>query len=61
MLYLTKKVRDNNTDNSLRQKVIDFNTEMKDIIEEVKTESFPSQEHIYHSKQGRLKQVNDGN
>jgi hypothetical protein len=39
MLYLTKKVRDNNTDNSLRQKVIDFNTEMKDIIEEVKTEN----------------------
>ena len=32
-----------------------------EFIEEVKTESFPSQEHIYHSKQGRLKQVNDGN
>ena len=30
-------------------------------IQEVKTESFPSQEHIYHSKQGKLKQVNDGN
>ena len=32
-----------------------------EFIKEVKTESFPSQEHIYHSKQGRLKQVNDGN
>ena len=32
-----------------------------EFIEEVKTESFPSQEHIYHSKQGRLKQFNDGN
>ena len=39
ILYLTKKVRDNNTDNTLRQKVIDFNTELKDIIEEVKIEN----------------------
>jgi hypothetical protein len=39
MLYLTKKVRDNNTDNSLRQKVIDLNNELKNIIEEVKTEN----------------------
>ena len=40
--------------NSLKDSVAKY-------IQEVKTESFPSQEHIYHSKQGKLKQVNDGN
>jgi 3-methyl-2-oxobutanoate hydroxymethyltransferase len=30
-------------------------------IKEVRTETFPNQEHSYHSKQGNLKQVNDGN
>ena len=39
---------------SLKNAVAEF-------IQEVKTESFPSQEHIYQSKQGKLKQVNDGN
>jgi len=39
MLFLTKKVRDNNTDSSLRQKVIDLNKELKYIIEEVKIEN----------------------
>jgi dsDNA-specific endonuclease/ATPase MutS2 len=39
ILYLTKKVRDNNIDSSLRQKVIDLNKELKDIIEEVKLEN----------------------
>jgi hypothetical protein len=39
ILYLTKKVRDNNTDSSLRQKVIDLNNELKEIIEEVKIEN----------------------
>lgn len=30
-------------------------------IQEVRTETFPNQEHSYHSKQRKLKQVNDGN
>ena len=30
-------------------------------IQEVRTETFPNQEHSYHSKQGKLKKVNDGN
>ncbi|MBC8287055.1 MAG: 3-methyl-2-oxobutanoate hydroxymethyltransferase [Nitrospinae bacterium] len=30
-------------------------------IQEVRTETFPGQEHTYHSKQAKLKQVNDGN
>jgi 3-methyl-2-oxobutanoate hydroxymethyltransferase len=29
-------------------------------IQEVRTEKFPGQEHTYHSKQGKLKQINDG-
>ena len=30
-------------------------------IQDVRTETFPAKEHTYHSKQGKLKQVNDGN
>ena len=30
-------------------------------IEDVRTENFPEQKHTYQSKQGKLKQVNDGN
>jgi 3-methyl-2-oxobutanoate hydroxymethyltransferase len=30
-------------------------------IEDVRTETFPGQEHTYKSKQGKLKQLNDGN
>lgn len=30
-------------------------------IEDVRTETFPEQKHTYQSKQGKLKQVNDGN
>jgi 3-methyl-2-oxobutanoate hydroxymethyltransferase len=30
-------------------------------IQDVRTETFPAKEHTYHSKQGNLKQVNDGN
>ena len=30
-------------------------------IQDVRTETFPAKEHTYQSKQGKLKQVNDGN
>lgn len=30
-------------------------------IQDVRTETFPAKEHTYHSKHGKLKQVNDGN
>jgi hypothetical protein len=55
ILYLTKKVRDNNTDNSLRQKVIDFNAELKDIIEEVKIEN----ENLIETIKTRQQQFED--
>ena len=32
---------------------------VSEYIQEVRTETFPGQEHTYHSKQGILKQVND--
>ncbi len=32
-----------------------------DYIQDVRAETFPAKEHTYHSKQGKLKQVNDGN
>ena len=32
---------------------------VSEYIQEVRTETFPEQEHTYHSKQGVLKQVND--
>tara|TARA_B110001469_G_scaffold123997_1_gene136907 strand:+ start:1253 stop:1744 length:492 start_codon:yes stop_codon:yes gene_type:complete len=55
ILYLTKKVRDNNTDSSLRQKVIDLNTELKNIIEEVKIEN----ENLIDKIKEKQKQIED--
>ena len=34
---------------------------VSEYIQDVRTETFPAKEHTYHSKQGKLKQVNDGN
>jgi len=33
---------------------------VSEYIQDVRSETFPAQEHTYHSKQGKLKQVNDG-
>ncbi len=33
---------------------------VSEYIQDVRSETFPGQEHTYHSKQGKLKQVNDG-
>ena len=34
---------------------------VEEYIQDVRTEAFPGQEHTYHSKQAKLKQVNDAN